>query len=88
MEESGTLNLGEVHPLAHDAMEWLKEFQMRDIGKWMMIREAIASTALSGNRAAEIMSGTLDRLDKGEPVSDRYLFGLCWFLIRNYPTKK
>jgi len=46
-----------------------------------MHKEALASTALSGNRLAEICMGTIDRLAKGEPVSDRYLLGLAWTIL-------
>jgi hypothetical protein len=82
-----TLQLGEFHPSASDAMFWLKEFQIKNFKEWAMIRESIASTALSGDRLSNVMHGTLERLSKGEPVSDRYLLGLCWYLIRNHSTK-
>lgn len=74
----------EYHPAAESALVWFKEWQLADLQRYMMVREAIASTALSGNRLAEIANGTLERLDKGEPVSDRYLLGLCWFLKEDY----
>ena len=44
------------------------------------MKESLASTAIEGNRLAEICLGTIERLEKGQPVSDRYLLGLCWFL--------
>jgi len=47
-----------------------------------MHKEALASTALSGNRLAETCMGTIDRLAKGEPVSDRYLLGLAWTILK------
>lgn len=82
-EKEYTLKDTEFHPAAADAMEWFKEYQIADTKNWMMMKEAIFSTALSGNRMSEIMSSTINRLDAGEPVSDRYLLGLCWFLLRN-----
>lgn len=84
METNDTLKIGEIHPSAHDAMDWYKEFVASDLMRWMIIQESIASTALSGNRQSEVMNGTLERLKNKEPVSDRYLLGLCWFLIRNF----
>ena len=46
--------------------------------KWA---EAIYSTAIEGtNRTAVIAASTLRRLEEGEPVSDRYLMGLAWFI--------
>lgn len=74
------LQLGEYHPSADDAMKWFKEQELLNFDKMAMLTEAIYSTALSGNRSAEVMAGTLDRLREGKPVSDRYLLGLCWFL--------
>ena len=70
---------GEYHPSANSAMRWFNMWK-RNVVRYMQTREAIASTAIEGNRLSEILSGTLDRLEKGEPVSDRYLLGLCWFL--------
>lgn len=79
--DSSVIKEGEYHPSADMAMAWFKEWQIRQgIGGYALVREAIASTALSGNRLAEILNGTLDRLEQGKPVSDRYLLGLCWYL--------
>jgi hypothetical protein len=81
MADEATLNLGEHHPAADSAMEWYKLWLVKTgPANYILTREAIASSALSGNRLAEICNGTLDRLDKNEPVSDRYLLGLCWML--------
>ncbi len=41
---------------------------------------SFASDAIEGNRLAEICGETLRRVIAGEPVSDRYLLGLCWTL--------
>lgn len=83
--KEATLKDDEFHTSAADAMEWLREYQFKDFHEWMQMQEAIASSALAGNRLSKILMSTVNRLDKGEPVSDRYLLGLCWFLIRN-PT--
>jgi len=77
----------EYHPSADSAMRWYRDF-MLDYKNYIMVREAIASTALSGNRLAELCQSTLDRLDKGGPVSDRYLLGLCWFLRELQDSKR
>lgn len=78
-----TLKDNEFHPSAADALEWLRGYQLNDPHNWLLMQEAIASSALAGNRLSNILMSTINRLDKGEPVSDRYLLGLCWFLIRN-----
>ena len=73
MEDKSTLSPEEHHPAADLALEWLVEFMKKDMMKYLLIRESLASTALSGNRMAEIVSGTLERIDAGQPVSDRYM---------------
>ena len=75
-----TLKEGEAHPSAHNAFVWLLEFMAREPIAYVQIRESLASTALSGNRVASICSHTLDRLEKNQPVSDRYLLGVAWFI--------
>lgn len=79
-----SLNENEYHPSADSAMAWLKTFIMENPSRWMMISEAVASTALSGNRLAELCHSTMNRLANGEPVSDRYLLGLAWFIRDNF----
>ena len=73
-ETVGTLQVGEPHPAARDALHYLK-----GLGSNLLeYQEAFASTAIEGNRLAEICSETLSRLLASEPVSDRYLLGLAW----------
>lgn len=68
---------GEYHPAADQALEYI---QNMDHLKLIRYSETFASTAMSGNRLAEICHGTLDRLFNKEPVSDRYILGLAWTL--------
>lgn len=72
---NGDLNPGEPHPCARDALKWIQSIPIHELWQW---NEAFASTAIEGNRMAEICSETLDRLLNGKPVSDRYLLGLAW----------
>jgi hypothetical protein len=78
-DDTGTIKEGEYHPAADSAMEYVKGL-MTDAHQWSIWHESFASTALSGNRLAEICFSTMDRLNKSEPVSDRYLLGLAWIL--------
>lgn len=78
--DESTIKDNEHHPAADSAMRWFRQWKIEHLHNYLMIRESISSTALSGNRLAQICTGTLDRLEKGDPVSDRYLLGLCWFL--------
>lgn len=73
------LNPGEFHPMAPEAFQYVKG---QGVAKLLGLAESLASTALSGNRTAEVCWGTLDRILRGQPVSDRYLLGLAW-LIRS-----
>jgi hypothetical protein len=83
LKKEHTLREDEYHPSADSAMQWFNEFVSTEPQKWFRMKVSIFSSALSGNRLAEIMSSTIRRIDNGEPVSDRYLLGLTWFLIRN-----
>jgi hypothetical protein len=53
----------------------------------LALQESLASCALEGNRLAEICGETLRRLLAHEPVSDRYLLGLAWY-VRDYMDDK
>lgn len=83
----GTLGIGEYHPAADAAMAWVQEYRAADPLRWLQLTEAFASTALSGNRLAEICVETINRLNNAEGVSDRYLLGLAWTL-RQMEDKK
>lgn len=76
------IRVEEYHPAADSAMAWLKGYMVQHPREYLMHKEALASTALSGNRLAEICMGTIDRLANGEPVSDRYLLGLAWTIMK------
>ena len=84
MKDESELLPTEHHMAADHAMTWFKEWQLQNLQKYGMLREAVASTALSGNRLAQILHGTLERLATGQPVSDRYLLGLCWYIKEIY----
>jgi hypothetical protein len=80
--EPGTIKEGEYHPAADSAMAWLKGYMVQHPIEYRWHKEALASTALSGNRLAEICMSTIERLANGEPVSDRYLLGLAWTIMK------
>jgi hypothetical protein len=69
----GTLQIGEYHPAADIAMNYLRSLSFQECMIWS---ESFASTALSGNRSSEICHETMKRILDGQPVSDRYLMGL------------
>lgn len=73
----GELVCGEPHPMAYEALQYIKSFGMLQMAG---IREGMASCAISGNRAAEVCHETLRRIFAGEPVSDRYVLGLAWMI--------
>lgn len=83
-EDNGTLETGEYHPSANSAMKYIREYIAID----PYILEAITSTALSGNRTSELCYETLRRIMNDEPVSDRYLLGLAWFLKQIEESKE
>jgi hypothetical protein len=75
----GELAVGEPHPAANSAMEYISSMDMKDLVMWL---ESFASCAIEGNRLAEICSETLHRMMQGKPVSDRYVLGLAWTLMK------
>lgn len=75
----GDLNTGEAHPATDSALAYISSIGYAKLSEYA---EAFASTAIEGNRTAEICHETLRRLLAKEPVSDRYLIGLAW-IIRN-----
>jgi hypothetical protein len=76
--QTGTLRADEFHPMAQSAFDFVKKY----IKKNPMMLESLASCALSDdNRTAQICYETLRRVIYEEPVSDRYLLGLAWFLL-------
>jgi len=85
--DPSTLTENEYHPAADSAMAWLRAYKAHNWAQWARMQESIASSALTGNRLAEVLFGTIERMKNGEPVSDRYLFGLCWFLRNSEETK-
>lgn len=75
MSDRGTLEPTEYHPAADLALEWIRSLPASDLLTWT---EAFASTAIEGNRLAEVCSETLRRVMMGEAISDRYVLGLAW----------
>lgn len=77
--ERGTLRPAEHHPAADDALAWLQCYIAKQgPAEALLLLESFASTAIEGNRLAEVCGETLRRILHKEPVSDRYLLGLCW----------
>lgn len=76
MEDNrGTLSVGEPHPATLLALKWIRSLSQEDMA---IYSESFSSCAIEGNRLAEICSETLNRLQTGLPVSDRYILGLAW----------
>ena len=80
MKTNGELSINEYHPAADSAKAYISKLGAENIFMW---KESFASSAIEGNRLAEICSETLERLTTGQPVSDRYLLGLAWIGLGN-----
>ena len=75
---AGDLDEGKPHPMAQNAFNWIMESHTRrDLE---MFLEAMYSCAIENNNVAAVCAETLRRVLNHEPVSDRYLLGLAWFL--------
>lgn len=81
MDDPTTIKDGEFHPAARSAYRWLKGFMMTNPEDYTRSRLALSIAAESGNRQAQICMGTIERLASSQPVSDRYLLGLCWTIL-------
>lgn len=79
VQRAGTIAADSYHPIADDAMRWFKQNALTE--EYARSKMAILMAAEDGNRTAQICAATIERLAKGAPVSDRYLLGLCWFLM-------
>jgi len=67
---------GEPHLAALSAIKYVKIRLLSE----SFIKEALYSCAIENNRLAEVCIETIRRIENSEPVSDRYLLGLAWFL--------
>lgn len=81
---SDELNKGEPHPSSSSALAYISSLGIQKLFEY---QEAFATTAIEGNRLSEICLGTLNRLLNKEPVSDRYLLGLAWTIMRAEDNK-
>lgn len=72
--KEASLDMGEFHPMAPNALRYIK----KNLTAWHI--EALASSALEGSRTADICLSTYNRIQKGLPISDRYVLGLAWFV--------
>jgi hypothetical protein len=71
----------EFHPAARSAYRWLKGFMVTNSEDYSRYKLALQIAAESDNRQAQICMGTIERLRTSQPVSDRYLLGLCWTIL-------
>ena len=72
-----TLNKGEPHPSAVIAKDYLQTRLTPDIVEKILS----ISDNNDSNRLAKVCAGTVRRIQKGQPVSDRYLLGLFALVI-------
>lgn len=84
-EERGTIRKGEYHPSADTAMAYIRSIPLSELYTWL---EAFSSCAIEDNRLGEICAETLNRVIKGEPISDRYLLGLAFFILHTNVNNK
>lgn len=73
--ERGTLGVNEQHPSFASAAGYV----LKKINDPALL-EALASTAIESNRMSEVCLGTIQRIKNKQPVSDRYILGLAWFM--------
>lgn len=72
------LAIGENHPSSPPAYAYVKSLYIS--GEIHLYKEAIVKAAASGNRYSEICLETLEKIERNDPIGERYLLGLAWFL--------
>ena len=81
MNDPSEIKAEEFHPAARSAYRWLKGFMISNQEDYHRYCTAMSIAAETGNRQAQICMGTIRRLQRGQPVSDRYLLGLAWTIL-------
>lgn len=71
----------EFHPAARSAYRWLKGYMVNNAEDYRRLRVSLQISADEGNRQAQVCMGTIERLENGQPISDRYLLGLAWTIL-------
>ena len=74
-----TLAPSEPHPAAYSALQYVRGIPIDELYVW---QEAFASCGIENNRLGQICGETLRRVLNGEGVSDRYILGLAWEIMR------
>lgn len=81
MSDPSEIKADEFHPAARQAYRWLKGFMVTNPADYSRCMLALSMAAVGDNRQAQICMGTVERLRTSQPVSDRYLLGLCWTIM-------
>lgn len=81
MTDPTEIRADEFHPAARLAYRWLKGFMVTNPDDYARIKMALNIAADHGNRQAQICMGTIQRMARGDSISDRYLLGLCWTIL-------
>lgn len=80
----GTLGPTEYHLSAEGAQEYFRSFARKRPEKLLAIKKVIYEAAEDAagpqQKYFQVMRSTWERLREGDPVSDRYLLGLCWYI--------
>lgn len=71
----GELKENEAHPIVSNATRYIFT-KIND----PLLLESLASCAIESNRLAEVCLETIKRIKSKEPIGERYLLGLAWFL--------
>lgn len=78
--------IGEIHPAALDALDFVKQFMVLQPYEFFRIRESFASNALEGNKLATSCLSTITRLENNKGVGPQYILGLAWYILKfTYP---
>ena len=68
--------------LSYDALQYVQEYRLTHIKEWCMMIESLSSCAIEGNQMAEELLTTINRIEKGEGVGDRWVLQLAYYLLK------
>jgi len=83
----GTLDRGEVHPLASYAVSFV--LAIKNVPEvWALVKADLEKQASIGDRAAVICLPTLEAIENDTLIVDRYVFGLAMYIMHYLENAK
>ena len=73
--------------LAQDALNYVMGYRAEHFKEWLLLTESLATCAIEGNQMADELVSTINRLDRGVGVGDRWILQLAYYLLTSWEEK-